>query len=97
MYMGINSATPQQLSTLHDLLQSRAQLATLLGSQSFGHMYLCDKMARTPEHVAQFLQGLADDNRGAADAEMAALRRVKKAITASNEPIFAWYTKQCVC
>ena len=48
IYMAANSSTPEQIDTLETLLRKRAELARLVGRDSFAHMTLDDKMAKTP-------------------------------------------------
>jgi len=48
VYLAANSSTPEQLNVLETLLRKRAELAQLVGRQSFAHMTLDDKMAKTP-------------------------------------------------
>ena len=48
IYMAANSSTPEQIDILETLLRKRAELACLVGRESFAHMTLDDKMAKTP-------------------------------------------------
>ena len=48
VYLAANSSAPEQLNVLETLLRKRAELAQLVGRQSFAHMTLDDKMAKTP-------------------------------------------------
>ena len=48
IYMAANSSTPEQIDILETLLRKRAELARLVGRDSFAHMTLDDKMAKTP-------------------------------------------------
>jgi mitochondrial intermediate peptidase len=48
MYLATNSAKREQIEVLEDLLKARAELAKLVGMDSYGHMFLVDKMARAP-------------------------------------------------
>lgn len=48
VYMAANSSTPEQIQILEDLLRARGKLAQLVGKQSFAHMSLTDKMAKSP-------------------------------------------------
>ena len=48
IYMAANSSTPEQIDILETLLRKRAELARLVGRESFAHMTLDDKMAKTP-------------------------------------------------
>ena len=48
VYIAANSSTPDQIEILETLLRKRAELARLVGRESFAHMTLDDKMAKTP-------------------------------------------------
>lgn len=48
VYIAANSSTPEQIELLETLLRKRAELARLVGKESFAHMTLADKMAKTP-------------------------------------------------
>ena len=48
VYIAANSSTPEQIEILETLLRTRGQLARLVGSESFAHMALGDKMAKSP-------------------------------------------------
>ena len=52
IYLAANSSTPEQIEVLETLLRKRAELARLVGRDSFGHMTLDDKMAKTPGALA---------------------------------------------
>ncbi|EDR15793.1 mitochondrial intermediate peptidase [Laccaria bicolor S238N-H82] len=60
VYLAANSSTPQQIEVLEKLLRTRAELARLVGRDSFAHMTLDDKMAKTPDNVWNFLDALMD-------------------------------------
>ena len=48
VYVASNSSTQEELYLLERLLKKRAELARLVGSQSFAHMELIGKMAKSP-------------------------------------------------
>ncbi len=48
VYMAANTSTPGQIETLDRLLRARVELARLVGKESFAHMTLMDKMAKSP-------------------------------------------------
>ena len=48
VYIAANSSTKEQIDILETLLRKRAELARLVGRESFAHMVLDDKMAKTP-------------------------------------------------
>ena len=47
-FMALNSADQEQLDILQELLKTRRLLAKHLGKESYSHLYLADKMAKTP-------------------------------------------------
>lgn len=48
VYIAANSSTPEQIQILERLLQKRAELAKLVGRDSYAAMALDDKMAKSP-------------------------------------------------
>jgi intermediate peptidase len=48
MYIAANSATKEQIFLLEDLLKTRAELAKLVGMESYSHTFLIDKMVKNP-------------------------------------------------
>jgi mitochondrial intermediate peptidase len=48
VYVASNSSSPEQVEVLERLLQARAELARLVGKESYSHMTLTDKMAKCP-------------------------------------------------
>jgi len=48
VYTAANYSSPEQIEVLEALLRTRGQLARLVGSDSFAHMALGDKMAKSP-------------------------------------------------
>lgn len=77
IYIANQRASKRQIATLEALLQRRAELAALLGYESYAHLALQDKMAKTPEAVATFLDSLAGANRQTASTELAAIQMMK--------------------
>ncbi|KAL0068695.1 Mitochondrial intermediate peptidase [Marasmius tenuissimus] len=73
VYIGAYSSTDEQIEILETLLQKRAELARLVGSESYGHLSLDDKMAKSPENVRTFLNALMDHTRPAALSALHAL------------------------
>ncbi|KAH7886124.1 mitochondrial intermediate peptidase [Phlebopus sp. FC_14] len=60
LYMAAHVSSPQQIECLERLLHARAELAQLVGWDSYAGMTLNDKMAKTPENVSQFLDTFLD-------------------------------------
>jgi intermediate peptidase len=48
MYRGMNSATDDSVMILEALMRRRGELGELVGKESYGHLQLQDKMAKTP-------------------------------------------------
>lgn len=48
LYLSAHSSTPEQLEVLDRLLRARAELSRLVGRESYAHMVLEDKMAKSP-------------------------------------------------
>lgn len=48
VFVATQSSTPEQIQILETMLQKRAELSRLVGCQSFAHLTLDDKMAKSP-------------------------------------------------
>ncbi|KAJ2766407.1 Mitochondrial intermediate peptidase, partial [Coemansia nantahalensis] len=59
VYRAWQSGAPSAVDRLERLLEDRMDLSQTVGFESFAHMSLDDKMARSPGHVDEFLRGLA--------------------------------------
>ncbi|TKX24659.1 mitochondrial intermediate peptidase [Elsinoe australis] len=93
VYMANRTASKETVGGLERMLELRAQLAKLSGFDSFGHMTLADKMAKTPEAVNKFLNALHDQNVPQSKAELQDLLEIKRSdARANNFPneINAW-------
>jgi len=93
IYNANRTASDNSISLLEDMLIGRAELAKISGFQSFSHMTLSDKMAKTPEAVNKFLKALYARNSPRSKAELAELLNLKRSdAKASNFPneINAW-------
>ncbi|KAG5476183.1 hypothetical protein LSCM4_05143 [Leishmania orientalis] len=53
-----NRAYPVNDTLLKDIIEKRHQLAVILGYPSFAHLYISDKMAKTPETAQAFVEGM---------------------------------------
>jgi intermediate peptidase len=78
IYLASRTSAKENLERLEMLLKKRAELAQLSGYESFGHMTLADKMAKTPEAVTTFLDALAKDNLPRVGQELQALLELKE-------------------
>lgn len=77
IYLATRTSTTKQVHRLEQLLRKRAELAKLSGYQSFGHMALSDKMAKSPEAVSNFLTSLVGSNREFVQEELWKLQTMK--------------------
>lgn len=87
IFMASRTSSARTLNTLETMLRKRGELAKLSGFDSYGHLALGDKMARSPESVNQFLQAMARDNGAIVEVEMAELLKAKVAYTNSTSTI----------
>ena len=85
VYLATRTASTRQIHRLEELLATRAELAKLSGHESFAHMTLSDKMAKTPEAVSNFLTSLVGSNRGYAQEELSQLQNLK-----GSSPLQPW-------
>ncbi|KAJ3324950.1 Mitochondrial intermediate peptidase [Boothiomyces sp. JEL0866] len=90
IFMGMNSASDGQVGKLEELLKERAALAKLLNKKSYGHMYLEDKMAGSPENVDAFLQSLSHSNMPNAQNDYNQLLSLKQKDLGMDTTINAW-------
>ncbi|CCX34344.1 hypothetical protein FPQ18DRAFT_275250 [Pyronema domesticum] len=92
LYIASHTSHPSQIHTLEQLLKKRAELATLVGRESFSHLTLQDKMAKTPFAVREFLSSLAASNLPAAQAEFDLLTALKQSSwpTTPNVSLDPW-------
>ena len=78
LYVGANTSLQSHIDTLEELLRTRAELARLVGRESWGEVALDDKMAKTPRNVMSFLTSLNEHNRPLAAKDLALLQRTKR-------------------
>ncbi|KAF2466817.1 mitochondrial intermediate peptidase [Lindgomyces ingoldianus] len=79
IYMAVRTANKQSITRLETILKSRAELAKLSGYDTFAHLTLENKMAKSPEAVNQFLNALIEDTRHQVNEELQELMELKKA------------------
>ncbi|KAJ4365616.1 Mitochondrial intermediate peptidase [Neocucurbitaria cava] len=77
-YSAVRTASKPSIARLEKMLKLRAELAQSSGYESFAHMTLENKMARTPEAVNTFLQALYEDSRPAVLADLDELMELKR-------------------
>lgn len=101
VYIGGVRRDEERVEVLERMLRERAELAAVLGKESWAEVVLVDKMAKTPGNVMGFLSSLADQHRPAAAADVATLQRLKahgitgrevssKISPAALPPLHAW-------
>jgi len=92
-YSAVRTASSPSIARLEKMLKLRAELAQLSGYETFAHMTLENKMAKTPDAVNTFLTALYEDSRPSVLADLHELTELKKADAhQSNFPnrINAW-------
>ncbi|OAL54892.1 mitochondrial intermediate peptidase [Pyrenochaeta sp. DS3sAY3a] len=77
-YTAVRTASKSSIARLEKMLKLRAELAQSSGYESFGHMTLENKLARTPEAVDTFLKALYEDSRPAVLADLDELMELKR-------------------
>ncbi|KAH8591291.1 mitochondrial intermediate peptidase-like protein [Bisporella sp. PMI_857] len=83
IFIASKTASERTLDKLETMLRKRAELARLSRFESFAHLSLSDKMAKSPESVNQFLQALSADNSPRVKLEMEELLEAKRLATGS--------------
>lgn len=78
IYMASRTSASENLLRLQSMLKRRAELAKISGYESYAHMTLTDKMARSPEAVTSFLNAMAQDNAPRVRDELHELKRLKE-------------------
>lgn len=78
LYMANRTASQGSVQRLERMLSLRSQLATLSGYETYAHMALSDKMAKTPAAVNEFLLALKDDTMPVVQGELQDLLEMKK-------------------
>ena len=82
----------RQANILDCLLESRNDLANLVGFGTYRERALKGTMSETPENVAQFLDGLADCLRPKAEEDFSLLRQMKVADGCAGDRLQPWDT-----
>lgn len=77
-YTAVRTASKSSIARLEKMLKLRAELAQSSGYETFGHMTLENKLARTPEAVNTFLKALYEDSRPAVLADLDELMELKR-------------------
>ena len=77
IYIAGRQSSRHQIQLLEKLMITRAEIAKLSGYESFAHMNLSDKLAKSPEAVNSFLTSLSADNSPKAMQELLKMKEVK--------------------
>ncbi|EIW87040.1 mitochondrial intermediate peptidase [Coniophora puteana RWD-64-598 SS2] len=98
VYIASHTSTPEQVARLETLLRLRAELAQLVGRDSYSGMALSDKMAKSPENVKQFLDTSLERTGVSARRALHALSVRKQAhLNASTLPIIQAWDRDFYC
>ena len=79
IYIAGRQSSRNQVELLERLMATRAEIANLTGYESYAHMSLSDKLAKSPEAVDSFLISLSADNAPRAMQELARMKEMKVA------------------
>ncbi|WVR05132.1 hypothetical protein IAU60_002144 [Kwoniella sp. DSM 27419] len=102
VYIGGMKEDPERVGVLEAMLGERAELADVLGKETWGDVALTDKMAKNPTNVLGFLSSLARHHKPSAAADIATLQRLKATTITGNSyasnnpstahlpPMYAW-------
>ena len=80
----------QQEMILSSLVETRHQLATLCGYETFAHRAVSNSLAQTPENISQFLTSLAAQIEPRLKAEYLTMTRMKAKSCTSGRPLAVW-------
>ncbi|KIJ66277.1 hypothetical protein HYDPIDRAFT_109271 [Hydnomerulius pinastri MD-312] len=98
LYLASHASSPRQIECLERLLHARAELAQLVGWDSFAGMTLSDKMAKSPENVNQFLNSFLDRTAIHASDALHTLRLRKQAhLNTPTLPIVQAWDRSYYC
>ncbi|KAL9063570.1 MAG: hypothetical protein Q9161_009402 [Pseudevernia consocians] len=79
IYIAGRQSSKNQIKLLERLMVTRAEIAKLSGHESYAHMNLSDKLAKSPEAVNSFLTALSADNAPRVKQELARMKGMKVA------------------
>ena len=80
----------QQEMILSSLVETRHQLATLCGYQTFGHRAVSSSLAQSPENINMFLSSLAVQMEPRLKAEYLTMTSMKEKSCTSGRPLAVW-------
>lgn len=76
LYRSYTTRAPQNEAIIDELLALRAEMATILGFESYAYYSLASKMAKTPQDVIKFLEELALSSKAQAKEEFEELKKI---------------------
>ena len=79
IYVAGRQSSTDQIKLLERLMVTRAEIANLSGHESYAHMNLSDKLAKSPEAVHSFLIALSADNAPRVLQELEGMKEMKLA------------------
>ena len=79
IYIAGRQSSMNQIKLLERLMVTRADVARLSGHESYAHMNLSDKLAKSPEAVLSFLTALSADNAPHVMRELERMKEMKVA------------------
>ena len=85
IYVAGRQSSKNQIQLLEKLMVTRAEIAQLSGHESYAHLTLSDKLAKSPEAVNSFLTALSADNFPRVVQEVARMKEMKRAEGASTQ------------
>ena len=85
IYVAGRQSSENQIRLLEKLMVTRAEIAHLSGHESYAHLVLSDKLAKSPEAVNSFLTALSADNSPRVIREVARMKEMKRAEGASTK------------
>ena len=90
LYISGRECSKGHIEKLEQLMRTRAELARLSGYESFAHMNLSDKLAKSPVAVNSFLTALSTDNAPAVVKELANMKKLKIRDVEKSSTIEPW-------
>ena len=89
IYIHGRQSSKAQIQKLEQLMETRAEIASLSDYKSYAHMSLIDKMAKSPEAVNSFLTALSADNAPHVMQEIENMKALKGTGGGSSD-IYPW-------
>ena len=84
------SGDQEQELILSALLETRHQLASLCGYQTFSHRAVSNSLGQTPENINMFLTSLAEQMEPLLRGEYSTMSKMKERSCTSGRPLAVW-------